>query len=193
MASTVLVSLDDLKRFIGGILTTFTVVVGGLVTLLTSSINRHIDGLGGRMQVIEEQLSDELRRLNSKFDETAKQIADLAVTGRTVVGRIPNDLTDRLGRMEERVPADLKVELSRLEQTVALVHAEVRRVGSGEMLSRLERTVALIPSNVHAEIANLGGALAGQLSGLRASVDQIAKSLAAKAVSEQGKSAGAGD
>ena len=145
------------------------------------------------MQVIEQQLSDELRRLNSKFDETAKQIADLAVTGRTVVGRIPNDLTDRLGRMEERVPADLKVELSRLEQTVALVHAEVRRVGSGEMLSRLERTVALIPSNVHAEIANLGGALAGQLSGLRASVDQIAKSLAAKAVSEQGKSAGAGD
>jgi len=46
MASTVPVSLDDLKWFIGGILTTFTVVVGGLVTLLTSSINRHIDGLG---------------------------------------------------------------------------------------------------------------------------------------------------
>ncbi len=166
MASTVPVSLDDLKWFIGGILTTFTVVIGGLVALLTSSINRHIDGLGGRMQVIEQQLSDELRRLNSKFDETGKQMADLAVTGRTVVERIPSDLTARLGRIEERVPADLKVELSRLEQTVAL-----------------------IPSNLHAEIANLGGALAG----LRASVDQIAKTLAAKAVAEQGKSAGAGD
>ncbi len=166
MASTVPVSLDDLKWFIGGILMAFTVVIGGLVTLLTSSINRHIDGLGGRMQVIEQQLSDELRRLNSKFDETGKQITDLAVTGRAVVERIPSDLTDRLGRIEERVPADLKAELSRLEQTVAL-----------------------IPGNLQAEIANLGGAL----SGLRASVDQIAKSLAAKPVSEQGKSAGAGD
>jgi len=118
------------------------------------------------MQVIEQQLCEELRRLNSKFDETGKQIADLTVTGRNVVKRIPSDLTDRLGRIEERVPADLKVELSRLEQTVAL-----------------------IPSNLHAEIANLGGAL----SGLRASVDQIAKTLAAKPVSGRGKSAGAGD
>jgi len=166
MASTVPVSLDDLKWFIGGILTLFTVVIGGLVTLLTSSINRHIDGLGGRMQIIEQQLSDELRRLNNKFDETGKQIADLTVTGMTLVERIHIDLTDRLGRIEERVPADLKVELSRLEQTVAL-----------------------IPSNLHAEIANLGGAL----SGLRASVDQIAKTLAAKTVAEQGKSARAGD
>jgi hypothetical protein len=53
----------------------------------------------------------------------------------------------------------------------------------------LEQTVALIPSNLHAEIANLGGALLG----LRASVDQIAKTLATKAISEQGKSASAGD
>ncbi len=166
MANTVPVSLDDLKWFIGGILTLFAVFIGGLVTLLTSSINRHIDGVGGRMEKMEQQLSAELRRLNSKFDETGKQIADLTVTGRTVVERIPTDLTDRLGRIEERVPADLKVDLSRLEQTVAL-----------------------IPSNLRTDIANLGSAL----SGLRASVDQIAKTLATKAVSEQGKSASAGD